>query len=357
MASKDGGKPWIGMGTLVKRYREEQRVTQRELAAAAGISLGALRDLEQGRTRSPRWESMEELAAVLGLGQSERAELAHASWAGVSSRQDPQRCDPAQHPPAQHQPGVRIAVLGPVTAWRDGSPLPLGSARQRAVLGLLALHAGTGVNRDVLIDLLWDERPPPTAVSKVQSYVWRLRGVLGARSARAQNPELITTTAGGCRYALNAEAVDLDLAAFGELTRQARQAAESDPALARDRYERALRMWSADVAADVGLLRDYPAVVEVRCRRAAAVISYAELATSADARPRVLPHLRDLCAREPLNERANACLMTTLAADGQQAAALEVFACLRRRLAVELGIAPSAVLVQAHAEVLRQQTG
>src|SRR5258708_4924132 len=121
MAGKDNGKSWIRMGTLVKRYREEQRVTQRELAAAAGMS------------------------------------------------------------------------LGPLAAWRDGAPLPLGSARQRAVLGVLALHAGTDVHRDVLIDLLWDERPPPTAVSKVQSYISWLRNVLGARPARDPGPELITT--------------------------------------------------------------------------------------------------------------------------------------------------------------------
>ena len=249
---------------------------------------------------------------------------------------------------------MRVAILGPLAAWRDGAPLPLGAARQRAVLGVLALHAGTDVHRDVLIDLLWDERPPPTAVSKVQSYISWLRKVLGARPARDPGPGLITT-AGGCCYALNTDAVHLDLLAFDELIRQAQQAAvQSDPALACDRFEQALRLWNADVAADIELLREYPARVEVTCRRAAAVTSYAELAAEARAYPLVLPHLRDLCARDPLNEHAHACLMTALAATGQQAAALQVFEELRSLLDAEFGILPSPVLVRAHAAVLRQ---
>ena len=71
MAGENVGKSRTSMGTLIKRYREGQGLTQRELAAAAGTSIGALRDLEQGRTRSPRWAMLEELAAVLGLAQAQ----------------------------------------------------------------------------------------------------------------------------------------------------------------------------------------------------------------------------------------------------------------------------------------------
>jgi len=34
-------------------------------------------------------------------------------------------------------------ILGPVEVWRDGEPVPLGSAKQRAALALLILEAGT----------------------------------------------------------------------------------------------------------------------------------------------------------------------------------------------------------------------
>lgn len=41
----------------------------------------ALRDLEQGRTRCPRWGAVAALAAALGLDECQQAELASA-WSG-----------------------------------------------------------------------------------------------------------------------------------------------------------------------------------------------------------------------------------------------------------------------------------
>ncbi|MBV9450410.1 MAG: helix-turn-helix domain-containing protein [Streptosporangiaceae bacterium] len=335
---------------MIKRYREEQRATQRELAAAAGMSVGALRDLEQGRTRSPRWGTVEELAAALSLDPAQRAELTRA-WRSGDPARAPRRPHPGERPP-----GVRINVLGPVAAWRDGAQVVLGSVRQRAVLGLMALQAGAGVHRDSIIDLLWGERPPSSAVAEVQGYVSRLRRILGDGPARAGHAELVTT-AGGCCYRLNAGPGHLDLAVFGQLIREAREVARFDTAHACERYERALGLWRGDVAVDIDLLRGHPAAVQVARQRAAAVLEYAEAAERSGAYASVLPHLWELCAGEPVNEQAHAWLMTALAASGQQSAALQVFTDLRRRLDTELGISPSPVLAQAHARVLRQQTG
>lgn len=43
------------IGQDIRRYRKAAGQSQRQLADAAGLSLGALRDLEQGRTLWPRW--------------------------------------------------------------------------------------------------------------------------------------------------------------------------------------------------------------------------------------------------------------------------------------------------------------
>src|SRR6185312_8494574 len=56
--------------------------------------------------------------------------------------------------------GLRVQVLGPVRAWRDGRELDLGPAGRRAVLALLALSGGRVVPRADLVDALWGERPP-----------------------------------------------------------------------------------------------------------------------------------------------------------------------------------------------------
>jgi DNA-binding SARP family transcriptional activator/DNA-binding XRE family transcriptional regulator len=336
VAKENARTPAQPMGVLIKRYREDQRATQRELAAAAGMSVGALRDLEQGRTRSPRWGSVEVLATVLGLDPAQRAELTRA-WQQTAG------APPGR--PARHPGGVRIDVLGPLVAWRDGSPLALGSVRQRAVLGLLALHIGAGVHREGIIDMLWGQRPPASAVAEVQGYVSRLRKLLGGSGA--------VSTSGPC-YRLTAGTGQLDLAAFRLLASQARDAvARPDPAAGCDLYEQALRLWRGDVLADVDLVRDHPAAVEAACLRADAVLGYAETALMIGTPARALPRLRELCGLDPLNESAQARLMITLAATGHQASALQVFADLRRRLDAELGIPPSPVLSGAHLQVLK----
>jgi DNA-binding SARP family transcriptional activator/DNA-binding XRE family transcriptional regulator len=330
------------MGALIRRYRESLRLTQDDLAAAAGMSVGTLRDLEQGRTQYPRWGTAEGLAAALRLDDAQRTELARACRKDDATRRTGS---------PRTSRGVSIDILGPMAARRDGIRLALGSPRQRAVLGLLALHAGGGTHRDEIIDVLWGERPPASAVTAVQGYVSRLRKLLHD-PARDEGHELVTTV-GGCCYRLSVSADALDLTVFGDLVRQA--ADETDPARACDRYDQALALWRADVLTDVALLRDHPAAVETTRRRAEAVLRYADTAARAGTRARALPHLRNLCTREPLNEQAHASLMLALAATGQQATALEVFTSLRHRLDAELGIAPSPLLARAHCQVLRQQ--
>ncbi len=250
-------------------------------------------------------------------------------------------------------PGVQIDVLGPLAAWREGARVALGSVRQRAVLGLLALHHGTGLHRDVIIDALWDEQPPTSAVAEVQGYLSRIRHLLGA--GRAQAGTLIVTV--GASYRLEPDTGQLDLATFRGHVRDARHAeGAGDRAAACESYERALGLWRGDVLADVELLRGHAAVVELTRCRADAVLRYAAITAESGAYAAALPYLRELCARERLNEQAHAHLMIGLAATGQQADALRIFGDLRQRLDEELGIFPGEQLAQAHLQVLRHQS-
>ena len=85
------------------------------------------------------------------------------------------------------------------------------------------------------------------------------------------------------------------------------------------------------------------------------MLEYAQLAEQAGRAEWVLGHLAELAAREPLNEKACARLMLTLAALGQQAAALHAYEQLRLRLDEQLGVLPGPELARAHLRVLRQQ--
>ena len=52
---------------------------------------------------------------------------------------------------------MQLRVLGPVEASADHRSLPLGGAKQRAVLAMLALEANRTVSADRLIEGLWGE--------------------------------------------------------------------------------------------------------------------------------------------------------------------------------------------------------
>src|SRR4051812_39380782 len=95
---------------------------------------------------------------------------------------------------------MEYRVLGPLEVIGDEGPLPLGGAKQRALLALLLLNANRVVSRERLIDELWPDDPPETAVATVQVYVSRLRRLL---------PEgTLVTRPPGYRLEIEPEALD-----------------------------------------------------------------------------------------------------------------------------------------------------
>ena len=340
-----GREDWgADVGSLVRIRRRTAGLTQQELADLAQVSLGTVRDLEQGRTHRPRRDSMTRLAGVLGLDPARLQTLTRGT-------PEPAGPEGGRRPRVS---GLQLKVLGPVEAWRDGTRAGLSEPRQRAVLGLLALNPDVPVLRETLIDALWPGDPPATAAHLLQTYVSRLRRVLDP-GRPPRDPQGVLVSA-GASYRLRVTADQLDLLAFRQLAAAARAAAVAgEPGAACDAYELALGLWRGEPAADVDALRGHPAAVHLSQARAAAVLQYAELADRGGRAEQVLGHLAELTAREPLNEKACARLMVTLAALGQQAAALHAYEQLRLRLDEQLGVLPGPELARAHLLVLRQQ--
>ncbi len=71
-----------------------------------------------------------------------------------------------------------IRLLGPVELYSARGPVPIGSAKQRALLAFLALHPQRLLTYDVLIDGLWGQEPPDGTVQALRFHVSRLRGIL-----------------------------------------------------------------------------------------------------------------------------------------------------------------------------------
>ena len=70
-------------------------------------------------------------------------------------------------------------ILGSLEARDGGDALRSVGAQEPPLLALLLLNANELVPTDRLVDELWGDRPPKTAVKTVQVYVSRLRKVLG----------------------------------------------------------------------------------------------------------------------------------------------------------------------------------
>ena len=229
-------------------------------------------------------------------------------------------------------------------------PLPLGGAKQRALLAILLLNANEVVSSDRLIDQLWGEAPPETAPKGLQGYVSGLRKALDL----ARDDEVVVTRPPG--YAIQLEAEQLDLSRFERLRAQARAAlgaGEAGEACAALRE--ALALWRgpplADVAYESFAQTEIDRLEELRL---AALEERIEADLALGRHGDVVPELEALSRRHPLRERLRGLLMMALYRSGRQAEALEVYREGRRGLTEELGIEPGRELRELERAILTQ---
>ncbi|WP_157440707.1 BTAD domain-containing putative transcriptional regulator [Actinokineospora inagensis] len=245
---------------------------------------------------------------------------------------------------------VRIRVLGPMRAWRGDTELPLGPARQRAVLGVLAARAGLVVPRSDLVDGVWGDSPPASARGSLHTYVSGLRRALG--TAR----DLLESTSAGYRLRLDPAAVDataFDLAR----TTAAHQGDDGDWRGARQRIDDALTLWHGDPYTGVpgpSAELERNRLTESRARaQELRVRAVMELGAHTEA----VAELSDLVRRDPRHESLREHLMLALYRSGRRADALATYDDTRRVLANELGIEPGPALRDLRQRIVVRDPG
>ncbi|GGQ85374.1 AfsR/SARP family transcriptional regulator [Kitasatospora griseola] len=229
---------------------------------------------------------------------------------------------------------MEFGILGPLLV-RDGTGArPVPAAKQRALLAALLVRRGQVVPTEVLVDTVWDGRPPRTAATTLRNYVMRLRRALGAAGER------LATEAGGYLLAVHADELDADrfirLRDVGHALLR-----DDEPERAAAHFEQALALWRGPTLVDLPseTLRRTEAdwLAEARLDilegRAEAVLALGR-------HPELLDGLRSLTAAHPERERLWAQLMTTLYRCGRRSEALAVYERARRVLADELGVRP-----------------
>jgi DNA-binding SARP family transcriptional activator/ABC-type transport system substrate-binding protein len=245
---------------------------------------------------------------------------------------------------------MQFRLLGPVEVEDDGRPLVLGSAKQRALLAILLLHANEVVSRDRLIDDLWGEQPPASAPHSLEVYVSRLRKTL--QPDGGERPLL--SQAGG--YLLRLEPDQLDVTCFERLLEEGRRA------LAAGKYERAserlaeaLALWRGSALGDLAYEPfARPEVERLEEQRLATLEERIEAELALSRHASLVAELESLSNKHPLRERLHGQLMLALYRSGRQAEALETYKELRQHLRDELGLDPSPALQRLEQAILRQ---
>ncbi len=249
---------------------------------------------------------------------------------------------------------LEFRILGPVEVLADGRPLPLGGAKQRALLAILLLHANEVVSSDRLIDELWGDVPPETVAQGLRVYVSQLRKVLEPDHLPGAGNEVLVTRAPG--YVIQLGPDQLDLHRFERLLAEAREAlAAGDPTRSSAKLRDALALWRgpplADLANESSAQTEIARLEELRLTALEERVD-ADLALGLQGD--LVGELESLVARHPLRERLRAQLMLALYRAGRQAEALEVYQATRRALVDELGIEPSPALQRLEKAILLQ---
>jgi DNA-binding SARP family transcriptional activator/pimeloyl-ACP methyl ester carboxylesterase len=240
---------------------------------------------------------------------------------------------------------MEFRLLGPLEA-RDGTALvSLGARKQRALLARLLLDVNRTVSVERLVEDLWGDRAPDSAIKMVQIHISQLRKLVPSRM-------LLTRPPG---YMVELEPEALDLVRFRRLREEGRvMLARDDPAGAATRLREALELWRGPALAEFE--EPFAAVERTHLEelRLTCVEDRVDAELALGSHDALAGELKTLVARHPYRERLRAQHMLALYRAGRQPEALATYQQYRRTLAEELGIAPSQRLKDLELQMLQQ---
>ncbi|MBB4906205.1 AfsR/SARP family transcriptional regulator [Actinophytocola algeriensis] len=246
---------------------------------------------------------------------------------------------------------MNFEILGPLRV-ADGH-VRVSASKHRTLLALLLCEHDHVVTVDQLVDEIWQENPPRSAVNLVRQYISHVRRKLGSSgaSATSSRPELVTYSSG---YSLDLRGSYLDRNVFEERVAVAQRAAargETDSCVVA--VTEALDLWRGPALIDVSCgPRTVAEARRLNGRRAFAEEMRIEAKLAVGRYAETVDELAALALVHPTRERLREHLMRTLYALGRRAEALEVYQEGRRALVDRLGIEPGTTLRRLEQEVL-----
>ena len=244
---------------------------------------------------------------------------------------------------------VSLGILGPVEGWNArGRPVRITPGLAR-MLVLLLESANEAVRADVLRDQLWpgDDREDSTAL--LHTNVCTLRNLFGRDADESLTPALLRRGSG---YELRVGPLQLDWFRHKRLCDAATRAiADQRHADAKRYLVDARRLWRGEAL--LGLSDDFmePFVGHIKAAQAEASLQLVDVGLALGEHHELIPLLRHLTGRYPLDEALASRLMIALFRSGRQAEALEVYDSCRHKLA-DAGLVPTPQLTGTEIEIL-----
>src|SRR5262245_1777696 len=140
---------------------------------------------------------------------------------------------------------MEFRLLGTLEVRDNDIEITPTAPKPREVLALLALRANRVVRVGELMDELWSEAPPPSALPTVQTYIYKLRKTLNGSGV-----ERLATKPYG--YQLNVPSTRIDVFEFQRLFADGRTASEAgEPDRVARLLSEALSLWRGPALPDV----------------------------------------------------------------------------------------------------------
>jgi SARP family transcriptional regulator, regulator of embCAB operon len=248
---------------------------------------------------------------------------------------------------------LEFGLLGPLEMRVDGTLVPLGTPKQRAVLAMLVINRNSPVGVEKLITALWEGWPPSEARASIHSYVSNLRRLLS--SAGIDPRKVLAAAPPGYRLSIPDSTCDLGRF-ISEKTAGVHAAAAGRFEQASRHLMAALAEWRGPVLDDLhdfefvdayatSLVEDKilahtaKAEAEIACGRAATIIT----------------ELEALTVEHPYRESLWAQLITAYYLTDRQSDALAAYRRVKTTLADDLGIDPGQTLRDLNDRILRQE--
>ena len=241
---------------------------------------------------------------------------------------------------------LAFVLLGPLQVLRDGQPVPLGSAKQRAVLAVLLLTPSRVGPVSRLVDAVWGGTPGDKAEATLQVHISGLRRTLGPDAA------LLGTRPPG--YVLNTTEQSTDLGRVRALREQGRAAAaRADATQAAQAFAGALALWRGQPLTDLpGLPFAEDFAVSIEEERLSLLEQRIDADLACGRSGELVGELQGLTRLHPLHEGLWSRLVLALYRSGRQAEALAAYASIASTMRDELGLEPRQELQSLQRRVL-----